>query len=98
MNDNQEVLLQTKPTVLQQPTNVAIDNEHVVMTHNSGSRSLDATIKSLNIRIRADWRGNYMNFEIFVPQFICERSYGHAGTCDGNRNNDISIAGVNDCK
>ena len=58
--------------------------------------SVFAVIKNLNIRINATWYGRYLNFQVFVPRFLCELSFGHLGNCDGNPFNDVS--GPNDCE
>ena len=55
---------------------------------------LFAVIKNLNIRIIATFYGRYLNFQVIVPRFLCELSFGHLGNCDGNPNNDVS--GPND--
>ena len=51
---------------------------------------MDAVIKNLNIRICATWHGKYINYDVFVPDFFCQRSFGHLGDCDGNQGNDES--------
>ena len=94
MHNNQQILLQTQPSVLTLVGDV--DNQRVRITR-SGSK-MTAYIKSFNIRIEATWYGSYMNYYIYVPGFICERAYGHLGSCDGDPNNDVAIAGANDCE
>ena len=91
MNNDQAVLLQTVPTV-EQVSNV--DNDFVQITQN-GNR-MTANIKVLNIRITATWCGRYINYQVFVPRFLCRISFGHLGNCDGNPNNDY--AHPNDCE
>ena len=94
MHNHQQVLLQTLPSFTEYAGNV--DNEHVRITRTG--TSLNAVIKSLNVRIDATWYGSSMNHQIFSPQSLCVRSYGHLGNCDRNPNNDVSIDGINDCK
>ena len=69
-----------------------VDNERVQITLHDNS--LTARIKTLNIRITAIWHANdhqqYINFQIFVPQFLCNESFGNLGNCDGNTDNDES--------
>ena len=74
----------------------SVDNRNVKITYRVNSFTV--IIKSLNIRIEASWHGNHMNYQLFVPRRACIRAYGHLGNCDGNPNNDVSIAGANDCK
>ena len=90
------MLLQTIPTVQQMNS---VDNDRVQITLNGNS--LTAHIAVLNIRITATWhvldgRFMYINYQVFVPRFLCEVSFGHLGNCDGNPNNDISSP--NDCE
>ena len=85
------VLLETIPTVRQL---TSVDNDHVQITLNGCI--MTANIKDLCIRIVATRCGIFLNYEIFVPRFLCEESSGHLGNCDGNPNNDIS--GPNDRK
>ena len=93
MLNNQPVLLQTVPGPVQQVQNNTIDNEHVQITYSSNS--LTAFIKSPSVRIEVDsWYG----YQLFVPSSICEFSYGHLGSCDGIPDNDVAIAGLDDCK
>ena len=86
------MLLETLPTQHEVIGNV--DNNRVNIIR-SGNR-LTAFIKGLNIRITVYWHGRYMNYDLKVPRFLCEISYGHLGNCDGNPNNDVS--GPNDCE
>ena len=83
------MLLQTIPSVQQVNT---VNNDRVQITLNRNS--MTANIKVLNIRITATWHGRYINYNLFVPRFLCEVSFGHLGNCDGNPNNDVS--GPND--
>ena len=89
------VLLQTIPAVEQVGN---IDNDRVQITLNGND--MTANIKVLNIRITASWYSfgqfRYINFQIFVPRFLCEISFGHLGNCDGDLSNDF--AGPNDCE
>ena len=91
MNNDQALLLQTIPTVEEVSH---VDNDFVQITK-SGNH-MTANIKILNIRITAAWHGRYINYQIFVPRFLCQISFGHLGSCDGNPGNDYS--GPNDCK
>ena len=92
------MLVQTIPAPVTQVG--AIDNQNVKIT--LGSNVLTVIIKSLNIRIEARLRilrgRYYLDYNVFVPRRACARSYGHLGNCDGNPNNDVSIAGQNDRK
>ena len=95
---NEEKLLQTIPTPVQEVTD-DVDNEHVDITH-SGNM-LTANIKNLHIRIVASWHidiknYSYINYHLFVPRYLCELSFGHLGNCDGNPDNDEP--GQNECE
>ena len=97
MPNNQPVLVQTIPAPVTQVG--AVNNQNVKITLTS--HTFTAIIKSLNIRIEARryfYRIIFVNYNVFVPRRACERSYGHLGNCDGNPNNDVSIAGQNDRK
>ena len=96
VHNHQPVLLQTMPGPVQQIESNTIDNEHVQITYSS--YSMTAFIKSPSVRIEADWHGFYMNHQMFVPCSVCEFSYGHLGSCDGIPENDVALAGFNDCK
>lgn len=91
MHNDRAVLLQTVPMV-EQIDNGYVDNDRLQISH-SGI-SMTANIKILNIRITATWHGLYINYQIFVPRFLCKISFGHLGNCDDNPGNDYS--GPND--
>lgn len=96
MHDDKAVLLRTLPLPVEQiRNNKVIDDAHVRVTHRGNK--LTAYIKApLNIRITATWRGRHMSYQLFVPCFLCQISFGILGICDGNPNNDV--AGPNDCE
>ena len=96
VHNNQPTLHQTVPPPVQQ-VNGNVNNQNVKTTLTGNS--FTAIIKSLNIRIEAVWQHGFeMRTQLYVPLCVCERSYGHLGNCDGNPDNDVSIAGVNDRK
>ncbi len=96
MHNDQPILLRTIPSSFEAIHNV--DNQHVNIVRSGNS--ITANIKNLNIRITATFHSFgiylYINYQICVPRFLCQFSFGHLGNCDGNPNNDVS--GPNDCK
>ena len=67
-------------------------NNDRVKIERSGNQ-ISAFIKVLNIQITAQWHTNYIgrryiNFQIRAPRFLCDASFGHLGSCDGNTDND----------
>ena len=89
MHNDEPVLLQTVPTVQQVSS---VDNDRVKIT--LYGNTMTAEVKVLNIRITASWHNfdvyRYINYQIFVPCFLCEISFGHLGNCDGDKSNDFS--------
>ena len=97
VHNDEEKLLQTIPTPVQEITHV--DDERVNIT--LSGNTLTANIKNLNIRIVASWHVyhvyRYINYQVFVPRYLCEVSFGHLGNCDGNPDNDESGPNDSEC-
>ena len=96
MQNDEPILLRTIPEPIQPVTNVNDELVDIVRTGNS----MTANIKNLNIRITATLYQFsiylYINYQICVPRFLCELSFGHLGNCDDDLSNDVS--GPNDCE
>ena len=85
VNSSEAILLRTMPRPFQEITG-NVHDEHVNITHIGNN--LTAIIKNLNFRIEASWhmdRKNhrYINYRVFVPRDLCNKSFGHLGNCDG---------------
>jgi hypothetical protein len=97
VQDDQAVLLQTIP----KPAQAVGDVDDLRVNIKRTGNTLTANIKQLNIRITATWHAynsifRFINYQVYVPRFLCERSIGHLGNCDDNPDNDVS--GPDDCE
>ena len=96
VHNDEAVLLQTFPTV--EEIGGIVDNDYLTISRFANAMTAD--IKVLNIRIVATWNRyniyRYINYQVFVPRFLCQVSFGHLGSCDDNPANDY--ASPNDCE
>ena len=97
MQNDEPLLLRTIPAPVQP---VTIVNDQLVYIELIGNTMM-AFVKDLNIRIVARFYNYfgiyiYIDYQICVPRFLCELSFGHLGNCDDDLSNDVS--GPNDCE
>ena len=96
VHNDELVLLQTVPSLQQVDS---ADNDDILLTLD-GNECI-AIFKKLKIRLKFTYISGtrtYVDYELTsIPKELCEKAYGHLGSCDLNRDNDKE-AGPDECK
>ena len=88
MNQLQPVLLETQQGAGGFGTSIpGVVTQDITIT--LSGITCEAIFHRLGIRLKMNWYGSYMNYDVYVPEEYCQNTEGHLGTCDGNPGNDI---------